>query len=66
VAGSVPLATAGTDAAGAYKIAALLPGDYAVRVLAVDPTRHTNGLTETVTVTTGVTVTADVILPTKR
>jgi hypothetical protein len=61
-AGSVPLATAGSDAAGAYKVAALLPGSYALRVLPPAGSTNKQALVESVTVTTGQTTTTNVVL----
>ena len=63
---NAPLATAATDAAGAYRVAALLPGTYALRVVPADTTKHTNGLVPSVTVATGATAAGDVVLPTKK
>ena len=65
-AGSAPLATANTDAQGAYKVTALVPGAYALRVLPADTLKHTNALVPSVTVTTGATADASAVLPTKR
>jgi len=62
-AGSTPLATAGTDAAGLYKIAALLPGSYALRVLPPAGSAHTQAVVASVAVVTGANVATDVVLP---
>ncbi len=61
-AGSLPLATAGTDAAGAYKVAALMPGGYGLRVLPPAGSTNKQAVVESVRVTTGTTATADVVL----
>jgi hypothetical protein len=62
-AGSAPLATAGTDAAGTYKIVALLPGSYALRVLPPAGSTNAQAVVESVTVVTGTNVATDVVLP---
>ena len=65
-AGSMPLATAGTAADGTYRLAALLPGTYALRVTPpVALTTNGNALVPSVTVTTGTTAAADAVLPAK-
>lgn len=61
--GSAALATAGTDAAGTYKIVALPPGSYALRVLPPAGSANRQAVVESVTVATGTNVATDVVLP---
>lgn len=61
-ANAAPLATAGSDASGAYRITALLPGSYALRVLPPAGATSKQALVEGVTVTANATATADAIL----
>ena len=60
---AAPLATAGTDAAGAYKVTALLPGSYALRVLPPAGSTRKQAVVPTVTVTANATAAQDVVLP---
>ena len=62
-AGSVPVATAGSDAAGAYKVSALVPGSYGLRVLPPAGSANQQAVVPSVTVTTGTTAAADIVLP---